>query len=77
MALRTSSIGMTPSFSPSMGSEKRANASLISASSSAVMSFSLASLDCLALVPALPEPDAPDWAAPPDLLFAGCHIVSM
>lgn len=41
------------------------------------MSFSLASLDCLALVPAPPEPepDAPDCAAPPDLRFAGCHMV--
>lgn len=45
MALRTSPMGMTPSFSPSMGSENSANASLISASSRAVMLCSLASLD--------------------------------
>lgn len=45
IALLTSLVGITPSFSPSMGSEKRANASLISASSCAVMSCSLASLD--------------------------------
>lgn len=61
-------MGMTPSFSPSMGSAKSENASLISASSCAVMSCSLASLDCLA--PALP--DAPDSAAPPDFRFGGC-----
>lgn len=78
MARRTSPIGMTPSFSPSMGSEKSANASLISASSSAVMSFSLASLDGLVFVPAPPPaPDAPVLvAAPPGLRFAGCHILS-
>lgn len=74
MALRTSPIGMTPSFSPSMGSEKSANASLISASSSAVMSFSLARRDCLAFGGPEP-PDAPDLAAPPDFRFAGCHMV--
>lgn len=68
MALRTSSMGMTPSFSPSIGSAKSEKASLISASSCAVMSCSLASLDCLA--PALP--DAPDSAAPPDFRFGGC-----
>jgi hypothetical protein len=45
MALLTSPIGMTPSFSPSMGSENSANASLISASSRAVMLCSFASLD--------------------------------
>lgn len=45
MALLTSSIGITPSFSPSMGSANRANASLISASSRAEMLCSLASLD--------------------------------
>lgn len=61
-------MGMTPSFSPSMGSAKSENASLISASSCAVMSCSLASLDCLA--PALPG--APDSAAPPDFRFGGC-----
>jgi hypothetical protein len=49
MARRTSAIGMTPSFSPSMGSEKRLNASRMSASSCAEMLFSLASLDCRAL----------------------------
>lgn len=55
-----------------MGSEKSAKASLISASSCAVMSCSFASLDCLAFVPA---PNAPDSAAPPDLRFAGCYMV--
>lgn len=48
-ALRTSSVRITPSFSSLNSSfvvEKRRNASLISFSSSAVMSFSLASLDC-------------------------------
>lgn len=67
IALRTSSMGMTPSFSPSMGSAKSEKASLISASSCAVMSCSLASLDCLA--PALPG--APDSAALPDFRFGG------
>ena len=45
MARRTSPIGMTPSRSPSMGSQKRPKASLMSASSWAVMPFSLASFD--------------------------------
>ena len=45
IARRTSPIGITPSFSPSMGSENSPKASLISASSSAEMLFSLASLD--------------------------------
>jgi len=49
MARRTSAVGMTPSFSPSMGSEKRLKASRMSASSCAEMLFSLASLDCRAL----------------------------
>lgn len=47
-ALRTSSCGITPSFSSgnsSCGAEKRWKASLISFSSSAEMSFSRASLD--------------------------------
>ena len=70
MALRTSSMGMTPSFSPSMGSEKSEKASLISASSCAVMSCSLASLDCLAALLG-----APDSAAPPDFRFGGCRDV--
>lgn len=61
-------MGMTPSFSPSMGSAKSVKASLISASSCAVMSCSLASLDCLAALP-----DAPDSAAPPDFRFGGCR----
>lgn len=60
---------MTPSFSPSMGSEKSENASLISASSCAVMSCSLASLDCLAALAG-----APDSAAPPDFRFGGCLV---
>lgn len=67
IARRTSSIGMTPSFSPSIGSENKVNASLISASSCAVMSCSLASLDCLALV------GGPDPAAAPDFRFGGCE----
>lgn len=58
---------MTPSFSPSMGSANSEKASLISASSCAVMSCSLASLDCLAALPG-----APDSAAPPDFRFGGC-----
>lgn len=49
MARRTSLIGMTPSFSPSMGSANSANASLISRSSRAEMLCSFASLDCLSL----------------------------
>lgn len=66
IARRTSSIGMTPPFSPSMGSANSVKASLISASSCAVMSCSLASFDCLARVAA-----APGSAAPPDLRFGG------
>lgn len=76
MALLTSLIGMTPSFSPSLGSEKSAKASLISASSWAVMSFSLASRDCRApFAPPEPAPVAPDSAAPPALRLGGCYIV--
>jgi hypothetical protein len=48
MALRTSSRGMTPSFSAGKSSFASANSwktSLISFSSSAVMSFSFASLE--------------------------------
>jgi len=48
-ARRTSPMGMTPSFSPSMGSANREKASRISASSSAVMSFSFASFERRAL----------------------------
>lgn len=47
MARFTSLVGMTPSFSPSMGSENSAKASLISRSSRAEMLCSLASFDCL------------------------------
>ncbi|KAI0129316.1 hypothetical protein F4776DRAFT_628413 [Hypoxylon sp. NC0597] len=47
MARRTSLTGMTPSFSPSMGSANSAKASLISRSWRAEMLCSLASLDCL------------------------------
>lgn len=46
IARRTSPIGMTPSFSPFIGSENSPKASLISASSCAVMLCSLASFDC-------------------------------
>ncbi|KAI0840238.1 hypothetical protein F5Y06DRAFT_263999 [Hypoxylon sp. FL0890] len=46
MARRTSLTGMTPSFSPSMGSANSAKASLISRSWRAEMLCSLASLDC-------------------------------
>lgn len=42
---RTSEVGITPSFSPLRGSEKRLKASRISFSSAAVMLCSLASLD--------------------------------
>lgn len=44
-ARRTSGMGMTPSFSPAMGSEKRLKASRMSVSSWAVMPCSLASLE--------------------------------
>lgn len=44
-ARRTSSMGITPSFSPSMGSANSEKASRISASSSAVMLCSLASFE--------------------------------
>lgn len=57
MARRTSPMGITPSFSPSMGSEKSPKASLMSASSCAVMLCSLASLDwrgCCCFAPAEP-----------------------
>lgn len=74
MARRTSSIGMKPSFSPSMGSENRLKASLISASSSAVMLFSLASLDCRFLGAGL---DAPALAPDGALRLAGCRSVSV
>lgn len=49
MARRTSPDGITPSFSPSMGSENSAKASLISRSCRAEMLCSLASLDCRSL----------------------------
>lgn len=51
----TSSMGRTPFCSPSMGSEKRLYASLISFSSCAVTLCSLASLDCRGLGAPLPE----------------------
>lgn len=54
MARRTSPMGITPSFSPSIGSEKSPKASLMSASSCAVMLCSFASLDwrgCFVLGP--------------------------
>lgn len=70
MALRTSPIGITPSFSPSASSENSAKASLISASSCAVMSFSRASLDSLVL----PDPE-PDSAAAVAFRLGGCHMV--
>lgn len=44
-ARRTSGMGMTPSFSPAIGSEKRLKASRMSVSSWAVMPCSLASLE--------------------------------
>lgn len=66
MARRTSPMGITPSFSPSMGSLKSANASLISASSRAVMLCSLASLDWRGL--GVAEAAAADGGA---LRFAG------
>jgi hypothetical protein len=49
IALLTSPIGITPSFSPLLGSENRVKASLISFSSAPVMLCSFASLDCRAL----------------------------
>lgn len=45
MAERTSLVGMTPYFSPSIGSAKRLNASRISLSSWAVTLCSFASFD--------------------------------
>lgn len=68
----TSLMGSTPFFSPSMGSENRLKASLISPSSWADTLCSLASLDrgaALVLVVALAA--AAD-GAPPDLRFGGC-----
>lgn len=59
-----SSIGMTPFFSPSMGSANRLKASLISPSSCAEMLCSLASFDRGG---ALGAP-----AAAPVLRFGGC-----
>lgn len=64
IARRTSPMGITPSFSPLLGSAKSANASLISASSCAVMSCSLASLDCRAAGVGF-APEADEAAAPP------------
>ena len=63
----TSSMGMTPFFSPSMGSAKRLKASLISPSSCGETLCSLASLDWRALGAAAAA------AAPPDLRFGGCE----
>lgn len=71
MARLTSLVGMTPSFSPSMGSEKRAKASLISASSCAVMSCSLASLDGRGAAAAMFAPP-PDDSVAAILRLAGC-----
>jgi len=73
MARRTSPMGMTPSFSPSMGSEKRPKASLMSASSWAVMLCSFASLDwrgCFA-------PEAPEAAAVGGRRFGGWEKVRL
>ena len=47
----TSSMGSTPFFSPSMGSENRLHASLISVSSCAVTLCSRASFDSRGLLP--------------------------
>lgn len=69
IARLTSPIGITPSFSPSIGSANKLNASLISASSWAVMLFSLASFDWRGPA-ALDEEEA--FAA---LRFAGGCIV--
>ena len=49
MARRTSPVGMTPSFSPSMGSANSAKASWISCSCRAEMLCSFASFDCRSL----------------------------
>lgn len=70
IALRTSSRGMTPSFTSgksSCASENSWNTSLISFSSSAVMLFSLASLDGRARF----GPVAEELGAAPPLL-GGC-----
>lgn len=59
----TSSVGKTPFFSPSIGSEKRLKASLISPSSWPETLCSFASFDCRAFGALA--------AAPPDLRFGG------
>lgn len=68
MAERTSLVGITPCFSPSMGSEKRLKASLISASSWAVTLCSLASLDCRGFGALLTS------ATPPGRRFGGYSV---
>jgi hypothetical protein len=62
-ARRTSPMGMTPSFSPSMGSAKREKASRISDSSCAVRLCSLASLEGRAPVDLEEEAAAEDAPA--------------
>ncbi len=65
MARRTSPMGSTPSFSPSSGSQNSPHASLISASSDAVMLCSRARLDRGAFLLAAASVDAA-------LRLAGC-----
>lgn len=75
-ALRTSSRGMTPSFSSGKSvflSENRWKTSFISFSSSAVMLFSLASLDAR---PRFGAAGAEELAAPPRFL-GGCEGVKL
>lgn len=62
IARRTSPIGMAPSFSPSIGSEKRLNASRISDSSCALRLCSFASFDGRADEDAPPPPPPPPAA---------------
>ena len=64
----TSLEGRTPFFSPSIGSEKRLHASLISPSSCAETLCSLASLDWRAL-------GAEDAPAAADLRLGGYHSI--
>lgn len=75
-ALRTSSRGITPSFSSGKSvflSENRWKTSLISFSSSAVILFSLASFDAR---PRFGAAGAEELAAPPRF-FGGCKGVSL
>lgn len=70
IARLTSLVGMTPSFSPSMGSANSAKASLISRSSRAEMLCSFASFDCRSLGSA-------SLARLAAFRFGGCVVMAM